>query len=357
MRVKAKKYNMRSGKKPNVLLIGNGLSRAFGNISWNSFLDQVKNKKRFTKKASEYDLPMPLKAVLLTEDDLFNKLRDNKDLFFGDDFHVSQQERDLILNLMEIDFDFVLTTNYSYELELSLLGKDSISERELQSRMVHTNPGNAENIYLLHTFNRIPYHKEAKIAVESETGDSTVRDANAITADRSKYGTDINDPQSDTRDIWHIHGEVRKPRSMIVGHYWYSKLLFNYQDIIDKRKYEVEKDNIILESWLDAFLIGNVYVVGFGFDYSEIDLWYLLNRKKAARPREHGKVVFYEPVKENEKTSNKHALLDVMDVEIRTLGYDIPAGSKGQNEQYINFYRDVAGDIKKDTGNIKTKHR
>ena len=32
--------------------------------------------------------------------------------------------------------------------------------------------------------------------------------------------------------------------------------------------------------WLDSFVLGNVNILGLGMDFSELDLWWLLNRKK-----------------------------------------------------------------------------
>ena len=34
-----------------------------------------------------------------------------------------------------------------------------------------------------------------------------------------------------------------------------------------------------IQSWIDLFFISDVHVVGYGFDMSEIDLWWILNRR------------------------------------------------------------------------------
>ena len=68
-----------------------------------------------------------------------------------------------------------------------------------------------------------------------------------------------------TNQIWHIHGEARKPDSMIIGHYYYGNILFKYKELLDKRrsKYKYSQDHgeeFPIKSWLDAFILGDVYV-------------------------------------------------------------------------------------------------
>lgn len=55
-----------------------------------------------------------------------------------------------------------------------------------------------------------------------------------------------------------------------------------------------------MHSWLDYFLIGDVYIVGLGMSLSEIDLWWLVNCKKRNFPNR--KVVLYKPdIKDEER--------------------------------------------------------
>ena len=87
--------------------------------------------------------------------------------------------------------------------------------------------------------------------------------------------------------IFHIHGEALKPDSVILGHYFYGTLLFSYDNYLTRRApqqcYRMEGGHLL--SWLDYFILGDVYTLGFGFDTAEIDLWWLLCRKKRERAR------------------------------------------------------------------------
>lgn len=121
----------------------------------------------------------------------------------------------------------------------------------------------------------------------------------------------------------------------MLGHYYYGKLLGKYQKELEKSgneqyKRQQEGKPVLQDSWLDAFIMGDVYVLGFGFDFSEMDLWWLLNRKKRENAG-HGRVYFYEPSYGNEL---KESLLDVYDVNVIDLGFRTKMNDAG----YKIFY-------------------
>ena len=78
------------------------------------------------------------------------------------------------------------------------------------------------------------------------------------------------------------------PNTVILGHYYYGNLLFCCDEYLTHRapeqRYPLWPGHEELEalSWLDYFILGDVYSLGFGFDTSEMDLWWLLCRKKRA---------------------------------------------------------------------------
>ena len=127
--------------------------------------------------------------------------------------------------------------------------------------------------------------------------------------------------------IWHIHGEARKPSGMVIGHYLYVNLVSKWKEKLNERDQAYKNFDQTKPSgcWLDSFIMGNVYVLGFGFDFSELDLWWLINRKKREKAQPHGKVIFYTP--ENKSEAAKYALLNAYGVEIRHLGFKLMEGS------------------------------
>ncbi|WP_316637067.1 AbiH family protein [uncultured Ruminococcus sp.] len=286
-------------KYPQVLLLGNGLNRAFGASDWGNLLKQIHNNPRVTYEQLK-KLPFPLQAVLATEDHV--------DVVCKDDSMKNQGVIDIeplrkqMIDLLSIPFDHILTTNYTYEIERVANSKVKL-DGEYCKKLTRTTIKNlkAESKYLLHTYNELLF-------------------------------------EGYQHRVWHIHGENRKPQSLILGHYAYGTLLSKYQEELKKRsnkQYARETDgkSPILDSWLDAFIMGDVYVLGFGFDFSEMDLWWLLNRKKREKAT-HGKVFFYSPIQGNEL---RLSLLEAYGVIIENLGfYSAPADYKAFYQSAIN---------------------
>jgi hypothetical protein len=94
-------------------------------------------------------------------------------------------------------------------------------------------------------------------------------------------------------------------------------------------------------SWVELFFMNHVHIVGFSMDYSEIDLWWILNKRaRIMKAPEKGlslnnEVTYYT----TEIDSPKRHLLEAMNVEV----VEAPKPtSKGEWEQY---YRGVIKQI------------
>ena len=305
---------------PQVLLLGNGLNQLNGGVSWNDFLRAIATKKEIIDGivlVDDLKCPEPLKAILVTEDHVDVAMRDycNKIAF--------QEQSELVCKLykklLTIGFDDVLTTNYTYELEIAASNSKQMDTKGISKLMRHTDAvKRAENKYLLHTYNQLIVN-------------------------------------GCTNRVWHIHGEARKPDSTVLGHYYYGNLLCKIKECLHRRNYAENKE---IKSWVDSFIMGDVYVLGFGLGFSELDLWWLLNRK-AREKTATGKVYFYaaEPVGFDEK----HELLRMLKqmysgkplVEIVSCGYRNKIIVKNGIEKtaldgsYTEFYNDAIVDIAK----------
>jgi len=276
---------MNSEKNLKILLLGNGLNRAYGNQSWNGLL------KSFGGGAADYNsdnCPEPLKAVILSNDCIDVKLKECKHELYG---KISADQAVQLQKLLSAGFDEILTTNYSYELELAGLNQvdKDIKDYQLKKMTAHTSEvSNCETKYLLHTYNVI--------------------NCNGI-----------------NNRIWHIHGEARKPSSIILGHYYYAAQLSRLLEISRKRgniyeSFQNKGRNINIDSWFDAFIMADIYVIGLGCTFSEMDLWWLINRKKREKA-EHGKVYFFEILQNKDEAamqSSKYALLKLMGCDVKT---------------------------------------
>ena len=271
----------------NVLLLGNGIDRSFNSnpISWGELLDKMTTNHDLP----DHDmLPFPLEVVLRTNDHVDEALKTHCQELKGS--AADDKLREVLTRLLTLGFDDILTTNYDYTLEGTAFYPDEVSFARAAKTMEHTaEVKRAEGKYMLHTYN-----------------------AAAMNGVNNR--------------IWHIHGEARKPSGMVIGHYLYVNLVSKWKEKLNERDQAYKNFDQTRPSgcWLDSFIMGNVYVLGFGFDFSELDLWWLINRKKREKAQPHGKVIFYTP--ENKSEAAKYALLNAYGVEIRHLGFKLMEG-------------------------------
>ena len=298
-------------KNNNVLLLGNGILRAYSSsYSWNKLIEQLRNEygQKEGIDLNKADIPMPLKIVIATDDNIDSSIRSNLNLI---NKPTDKLLRTKLKEIIDIGFDDILTTNYGYEIESAIVGKDSLTDSYLKkhTRNISKDIARVQSKYLINTCNI--FETDAKI-----------------------------------NRVWHIHGEVRKPSSIIIGHYYYGILLKRIIDYLDHRHSDYRDDNskYVTESWIDAFIKGDVYILGFGLDFSEMDLWWLINRKKRETSN-HGKTRYFTFENEPEK----HALLRSLGVEVYDYSkdniFDVPYDVKDEN--YRSFYDKSVKDIRK----------
>ena len=285
-------------KYPNVLLIGNGINRAFGVSSWDELISKIQTRKlTLEEKACLDKIPYPLRPVILTEDNVCNNMKENAEDLCS--FKPVDEEVDLIKDITTLQLDTILTTNYTYEIEKSICSE-----------------------FLCKVGRGSRFRKKAQIT----TGKYEMNQLHTYFS-----------VAEDKPIVWHIHGESAKPDTMVLGHYQYGKLLAKIQQYVPKlvarHKSATLKGHIFnYYSWVDYFLLGNVYIVGLGMDLSEMDLWWLVNCKK--RNFCGGKTVLYKPdIKKEEQL-----LAEAYGVEVITDGLT--------EKDYINYYKWVFMDIR-----------
>lgn len=244
---------------PKVLLLGNGINRAFDFASWDDLLHSITTKELSEEEAKALkNVPYPLQPVVLTEDNIGEKL---KIISSGlTKLHTTYEEAEMLRAFAELPFDSILTGNYTYELE-----RATITDFNCQV-------GKA-----------CKYRKKTK-------GDAP--------AYETKQLYTYFEILSGKKMLWHIHGEAAKYDTIILGHYYYGKLLAKIQQYITSlkvRKTKAENSDgcIEVKSWIDYFMLGDVYIVGLGLNLSEMDLWWLINCKKRHFP--NTKIILYKP--------------------------------------------------------------
>ena len=111
--------------------------------------------------------------------------------------------------------------------------------------------------------------------------------------------------------LWHIHGEINHPKSIMLGmdHYIGSvskiddyikgnykfsdrKIKISIENSIENKIKSSKYDNI---SWIELFFNSDIHILGFGLDYSEIDLWFILNKRSRLKYKTNikNKIFYY----------------------------------------------------------------
>lgn len=278
----------------NTVLYGNGLNRLSSNaVSWDDLLDELKGSNGFDSGLLPYT--MVYERIFMgkhksNEKDKFDEL----DLKIKIASSLAEQESNEIFELLAgMDFENYLTTNYDYAFEKALGVLPEILS--------------TEDIYSLRR--------------------------------KRRYNID-----GGVKQLWNIHGEIDNPKSIMLGldHYCGSLSKIDsyvkgtYKHSVDGKSVQVTsmKDKLRDQkfchaSWVDLFFSSDVHIIGFGMDYSETDLWWLLNKRArfAAEKLVKNEIYFYSHCLDDEKKG----LLESFGVNI--VHADICSGD------YKNMYR------------------
>ena len=124
------------------------------------------------------------------------------------------------------------------------------------------------------------------------------------------YVKDVLSNHIQSVSIWNIHGNLKAPDSIMLG-------IIDYCNYVSEINQYINEDHSeSVNTWIDLFLKTNVYIIGFGLGYEEIDLWYVLTRRKRLI-RQNNNInnhIYYFDIEKNE-------LLNTLDVEVVNVPY------------------------------------
>lgn len=253
----------------NAVLFGNGFNLLSENISWNKLLKEISNDSLIAGipntlqyetiiLANEYYRYEPLIDAngyrLITADGKELRVRD-KPVEEEIKSHIKEKLEGFTSNfaydrLCKLNIEHYITTNYDQTL-YNLLCYNGYKRGE---------SNNSENIYSI----------------------------------RRKFG--LQNKIGEYKYIWPIHGTIQHPKSIMLGLDHYCGSVGKINDYI-KGKYEYSKDSesqvlkgiiprlksdecAVPFSWIDLFFTHNIHIIGFGLQYEEIDLWWILNKRQ-----------------------------------------------------------------------------
>lgn len=229
------------------LLIGNGINNITNGNSWLDVLNSL--GKTYGIKIDTQGKPFPL-----AYEEIYFNISNKKTNGFSEseikDSIASKinkiKPNEIHQKIVELECNNILTTNYDLAFEYCL--DDSIRPEDLKN--------------------------EGKIK-------------------ESKYNI-FRHHKVKNKSIWHIHGALNNPNSIILGYEHYSGYLQSmrgytttgsqysnesFNEPLTKRLKKYDVGN----SWIDDFFTKDVYVLGLNLDFVEIDLWWLLTFRERSR--------------------------------------------------------------------------
>lgn len=322
-----------------VLLFGNGLNLLSHYLSWKDLLAQVQakdeNKLAVHDCLDLVDIPYPLQYdYMLLSSDFHQKVmtvKDNagwKKVVEDRQFALKKAICDemkafspnaIYKQLASLPFDAYLTTNYDHVLDVCLV---DMGYQTAQSDKSETN-----------------YNIRRKRCLQKG---------------------------SDLKSIYPIHGDMDNPRSIVIGYNHYCGTVAKISDYLKGNyKWKDGKDgeqkiSSMLErlqnndekrySWIDHIFMSDVYIVGLGLDYSEIDLWWLLDRRQRMVRGEgvmkQNKIVYFvtKDFKNLSPQENaKVCLLERLGVQCRYTSI-----TPGNAKDYMAAYQEIVDMIEKE---------
>lgn len=289
--------------RPNVLLFGNGMLK-LGNsgTGWDALLQSIKTA---SGPVDVSGVPYAMQPEALCGVDVEEVQRKT-----ANEIETLTVPHPLVKELLALPFDAILTTNYTYEVEEILSGKTWTETRRRNSfRALWGSPHVRHNTFACNL---------------------------------------VQTPDGRSVPVFHIHGEKARKHSMTLSYYSYADSLsrlvgYNKEQLKNRlEELQQEGESKPCQCWLDYFLIGNVYAVGFGFDVSEFDIWWAIERKAREHATHGDLTAFMEeaPGKDNAQ----RALFEAMNV----IGRFIPVKDKDYAGYYGQAVKEIMASVQRD---------
>ncbi len=289
--------------RPRVLFLGNGMTYS-EETKWEELLKSLNQQFVIDNESVIEQIPNSMRPEAFCGTDV-EAIRQKVVAFFQDK---EPCIKDHLKRILSLDFDCIITTNYTYEIEEVLSGGWTDSKRNNRRESYDENASHYHNTYTCYSFKR---KRKAPL------------------------------------QVWHPHGDLKRSQALTLSYYSYADRVLNlkeYNKRISNKIAKSQEDAIPYEmkSWFDWFLIGDVYMVGFGFDFCEFDIWWALERKSREKG-DVGKLFFYNA----ENKQEQDIMLKRMGAEI----YDIRPREDiiDKSKRFEQYYNDVIDDIEKRT--------
>ena len=287
----------------NVLLLGNGINDVTNSYKWIDLLKDIVNFLGIKNLNGLKEKPFPL----LYEEIFLTNLRGKKVSEFELKSFIAERIKRINPNrvhelIKSLNFTDILTTNYDYTIEKTLGDSNSILNDKGTVK---------QNLYNIFRHSEVSGCK-----------------------------------------VWHIHGELNKPNTILLGYEHYSGQLQQMRNYIVlgtgsayKKQFsplikQLKKGKIDNNSWLDIFFTKDIHIIGLSLDFIELDLWWLLTfRARGVLEKRFpvtNKIFYYYPTSIKKIVQNKLEILKANEVITKEFG----------KEHNIDYYENIFTTIK-----------
>lgn len=144
--------------------------------------------------------------------------------------------------------------------------------------------------------------------------------------------------------LWNMHGSFEVEKDIMLGLYEYGESIHKLKCMFEPQKGKLNAE-IEENSWPYIMLHSNVYILGFGLGYEEIDLWYFLTvRKRLIREKliERNIIIYYS-INDNSLDIGKENLLKALDVEVKQIPFDW--SERAYDKAYDKIYKRIKAEM------------
>lgn len=212
-------------RRPQILLVGNGLDMMFGAPSWEDLLWSIAKEmgSRVTLTALK-SFSAPIQYESLSQlmvgngrNELIDKIeRTNADICNCYEAEIHDSKKELIQKILNLDLDAIVTTNYTHLFEKAC----------------------------------------SSSSIDYSNGTRHIVCKKLTTLEGAR------------RKLYHLHGDIEIPQSIVLGHREYAECLTELENDMGHGRLT------------DLFMSADIYTLGHSLSGDEMDLWWLLSEKK-----------------------------------------------------------------------------
>lgn len=159
----------------------------------------------------------------------------------------------------------------------------------------------------------------------------------------------------ENKTIWYIHGSQNKEESIVMGQNKYLEQIGKMASYINGKYKFYDKDEKAIpsiaeklneknfsvtdtSSWIDYFFMPNcrIDILGFSFSFSELDLWYILKKRRELKDKLKNNEIVYHSLTPGKKSKDYD---DCKIITLETNNVSCITYARPKNDVYLNFYK------------------